>query len=69
MEEFDMLALPGTGTNHGHDPVALAQRQIHSALKDSSRTDPKAHQSMLNLLQQGRTAGSRARNDPLRQVN
>ena len=69
MEEFNMLALPGTGTNHGHDPVALAQRQLHSALKHSSRTDPKAHQGMLNLLQQGRAAGPRARNDLLRQVN
>ena len=69
MEEFNMLALPGTGTNHGHDPVGLAQRQLHSALKHSSRTDPKAHQGMLNLLQQGRAAGPRARNDLLRQVN
>ena len=69
MEQFNMLALPGTGTNHDHDPVVLAQRQLHSALKHSSRTDPKAHQGMLNLLQQGRAAGPRARNDLLRQVN
>ena len=70
LEDYNMLALPGTGTRNGQDHMALARRQLHSALRHTlTPRHREVHAGMVNLLRAGATAGPPARNELLRQVN
>ena len=67
-EDYNMLALPGTGSS-GKGHLSQLRLAAHTSLKHSAAAAPEVHEGLLVLLRPGKNQGPKARNKVLAAVN
>ena len=67
-EDYNMLALPGTGSS-GKGHLSQLRLAAHTSLKHSAAAAPEFHEGLLALLRPGKNQGPKARNKVLAAVN